>query len=155
MKLEKIALVAEIVSGVAVVVTLVFLVLSIRDNTNVVRATAYAGIVDSADAFNVRVGSDPELIRLYSAYLGGRANELTGDDEVRLAYLINSNFRNLEKAFFLNQYGILGEAESRRTLRRICGTYQRTKTTMEWWTKDRLPQLVTSEFLEYIESTCP
>jgi len=119
MKLKNVALIAEIISGVAVVVTLVFLVLSIRENTNVVRATAYAGLVDSANNFNTRVYSDPELIRLFQAYLSGRVSELPEADAIRLGYMININFREQEKAYFLNQYGILGEVEWERSLRRL------------------------------------
>jgi len=46
-KLSDWASIAEIISGIAVLVTLVFLVLEIRAGTNVTRASMYGDILDS------------------------------------------------------------------------------------------------------------
>ncbi len=64
MKLEKYALVAEIVGGLAVVVTLAFLIVEIRGNTNAIRSAAAEAVHDNYSTWYSSVAGDPELLGL-------------------------------------------------------------------------------------------
>ena len=48
-KLEKLALIAELVSSIVVVVTLVFLLIGVRENSEMARASAYERNIDSSN----------------------------------------------------------------------------------------------------------
>ena len=60
-KLSDWASIAEIVSGVAVVITLIFLIVGIRENTNVVRASAFSDNLSAFNDFSMTVAADAEL----------------------------------------------------------------------------------------------
>ena len=69
-RLQIIALFAEVVSGIAVVVSLVFLIIELRESTNVARASAYESSVDSLNTWRLTIAQDPELAELMVDRLG-------------------------------------------------------------------------------------
>ncbi len=153
MKLEKWALIAEIVSGVAVVVTLIFLILGIRENTEVVRASAYASSIDGFNDFTNIIFSDPELVRLYDAFFNDGVSELSEPDTQRLQFMMNTLFRSYEKAYFSRQYGLLGEAEWERMEVIACRNFRLTEQ-LPFWRENVIVTLVTREFREFL-NRCP
>jgi len=60
-KLSDLASLAEIVSGVAVVVTLVFLVIGIRDNADVTRFSVYSDLLNEINENERARINNPEL----------------------------------------------------------------------------------------------
>lgn len=65
--LQKWALVAEIIGGAAVMITLVFLLLGIKENTQVTSASMFANTIDSLNEFEAGLLADPELSNLLAA----------------------------------------------------------------------------------------
>ena len=61
MKLENFAHIAEVISGIAVVISLVFLIYGIRENTEVTRTVAYEGLIDSINNFTLTIVPDEDL----------------------------------------------------------------------------------------------
>jgi hypothetical protein len=57
-KLSDWANVAEVVSGVAVVITLIFLILSIRENTEITRAAAYDTFAETPAALRLVISDE-------------------------------------------------------------------------------------------------
>jgi hypothetical protein len=64
-KLSEWASVAEVVSGVAIVVTLVFLAVGIRENTEITRAAAYDRNIESLNQWRLGVMQNESLIRVW------------------------------------------------------------------------------------------
>jgi hypothetical protein len=153
MKLSDWASIAEIASGVAVVITLVFLIVGIRENTDVVRASAYASSVDSLNEFTGNVFADPELARIWTTMFYGDITTLELADRRRLELMLNVTFRNYEKAYYSDQYGILGQSEWQRFTRQICNNFDRTRALVQW-SEEALPVIVSEEFFDYMISTC-
>ncbi len=148
MKLENWALVAEIVSGAAVVITLVFLILGIRENTNVLRAAAYTDVLDGMNRFQTEVMTDPDSVRVWGAFILGEAAELDGDDRMRLNLAVLTIFRLYESAYYSDQYGLLGDSERERFERSICMQFTRARSAnVETPLRDSL----TANFLRYVE----
>ncbi len=75
MKLEKWALIAEIIGGVAIVLSLLFVGLEIRGNTQVARAEAYESNIDSINEWRLELIRDPRLVAT-----AGEFYEVFGDD---------------------------------------------------------------------------
>jgi len=151
MKLEKWALIAEIVSGAAIVVTLLFLVLGIRDNTEVLRATAYANLQNGLNEFQIAQMSDPELSRGFGQFINGDAADLSDLDQGRLGIGLAILFRNLETAYFMNKYELLGESEWERFEDSICRNRGRLQRYLG---DDLIRGTMSSEFMGYIGDTC-
>jgi len=63
-KLQKWALIAEIVGGLAIVVSLVFLIIEVRGNSNLIRANAYDQNIQSLVDWRMWVISDEVRLQL-------------------------------------------------------------------------------------------
>ena len=150
MKLSDWASIAEVVSGIAVVVTLVFLIMGIRENSEITRAAAYERNIDSFNQWRMWVSQDEELLRLYMAFLEGETAELTDFERSRMGYIVNTIWANYEKSYYSNQYGILGEAEWARTDRQVCTLYGLMPRSA--W--EDMTVRFTEEFGEYVEAKC-
>ena len=89
MNLDQAALIAEIIGGIAVLATLIFLVIELRRNTEATRSATQQTQVDSIVAVNLSVANDPMLALLIT-----KGNEdyasLTNSEELQLqTYYVN------------------------------------------------------------------
>jgi hypothetical protein len=150
-KLSDWANLAQVASGIVVVITLVFLILGIRENTDVTRAAMYQRSSDSLNEWRRDVLRDPEIARLFDAFLNNQAESIDGLDRVRLNQLILNNFQISETAFFTQRYGLLGSAEWTRFERSICANYARARSAR---LTEVLQTVMTKEFMQYIAVSC-
>jgi len=149
-KLSDWASIAEIVSGVAVVVTLVFLVLGIRDNTEATQAATYEGILDSLNDWRVWIASDDELRKSWQAYTEDRYEELDADQQYLIAWAQAVVWFIYEKTYLADQYGQLGGSEWERTAQVVCSNFDRMQETGIY---AFIPP-TTREFSQYVTESC-
>ncbi len=150
LKLSDWASIAELVSAIAVVVTLIFLVIGIRENTEITRAAAFDRNVSSVNEILVPVILDEEFSPLFQSYIEGRVQELSSSDWFRVAEIIRSLFRSYESAYHANQYGDIGETEWTRVLAQLC--FHRELLGPKW---QEIPMVLTEEFASFVETRCP
>ena len=150
-KLSDLASIAEIVSGIAVVVTLIFLVLGIRDNTTITQVSVYSNIIDSVNEIQQSLYEDPELSRLYDAYVDQKTSSLAEVDQRRVARIAQSILRVYEKAYFGREYGVVGDAEWRRTQGAICLHNEWGESAGVIATQTRV---LTEEFRQFVADHC-
>jgi len=151
MKLEKWALIAEIVSGLAVVVTLAILIAGIRENTNATRASVYTTSIEGLNALNRTVLADPDLSRIFSALNTGQGADLDGLDAVRLNHMIVTTFRTYDTAHSMRNYGLFGDNEWDRMERAICLNFGNVVAAGR---AEVVYRLTSDEFSEFLRSTC-
>ena len=153
MKLSDWANVAEILSGIAVVVTLIVLVAGVRANTATVRAATYADMLESANEFENQMITDPEIRNIY---LSGISNvreggePLTDSERLIFGLIMQSMFRKHDIAYTMRRYELLDEEIWPEVEEDICNTYERAAANDVEWALNRLRD----EFAEYIRSTC-
>ena len=149
-KLSDWADIAQVLSGLAVVITLIFLVVEIRDGTNVTRASMYAGFTDGfVTNRNLRV-QDPELNRIVSLFTEEGA-ELGPDEVLRIAPFVQNIFQLYDAAYFSRRYQVIGESEWARFERNICANYGRS---VRHGLDEALTGVVSEEFWDYVTTTC-
>lgn len=151
MKLSDWASMAEIVSGIAVVVTLAFLISGIRENTAITRAEMYSSHLESFNEMGRDIYRDAELTRLHDAWLSGDIASLNAQDIRRLARIVVNSFRTYEMAFYSQRYGLYGPDEWGRMERLICLNYQRGLGTD---IESMVAETMTREFNEYTQVNC-
>lgn len=153
MKLEKWANIAEILSGVAVVVTLVFLIIGINNNTNVTRAAVYGSSVASLNQMGRVVMGDPDLLRIFEIFVNRDTewSELDEMDQVRMVLMLADVFRTYDQAYFNNKYGVLGAAEWERFERQICNNYALVRTMGQ---TEVVSTVISIEFGEFVQGVC-
>jgi len=151
MGLSQWANIAEVVSGIAVVFTLIFLVVGINENTEIARATAYESQITSLNDIRRTLVQDRELMLAWLAYQRGEIESLSEVDRVRVEYQVNILWAVYEKAYVSFRYGIIGIAEWNRFERLICQNSRLLRANaMESVVR---PQL-TEEFVTFVENSC-
>ena len=150
-KLSDWASIAEIISGVAVLVTLIVLILGIRDNTQVLRASAYANNIDSLNDLSAEITKDEDSLRVWGAFLAGETEDLDEVDALRLLNYVFMIFRIYEKAYFFEQNGLIGEEEKYRFDRNTCSQFGNVRSASM---APVLETILTREFFVYITDSC-
>jgi len=95
MKLEKVSVVAETVSAFAVVVSLIFVGLQIRDNTIASQAATLQDSVGYDLQLLVNVGRTPETARVFFTFRDN-PKALEGDELLQGQALFTASFRAIE-----------------------------------------------------------
>lgn len=152
-KLADWASIAEIFSGIAVVVTLVFLIVGIRDNTNVVRNSAFSDHLAAFNDYSMTIAANAELRAVYMPFVTGNAADLDADEKDLLQLLLFTSFRKYERAYFSEQYGLLGRAEWTRLERSLCRSLNRAQAA-DRTTIDLMDELLSEEFMDHLRRTC-
>ena len=151
MKLEKWALIAEIVGSFAVVVTLALLIVGVRANTEVIRVAEYGRQMDGFNDFQTSLLDDPDSLRVWRSYIYDGVEDSNEIDITRLDIMVLTIFRNYESAYFARKYGQIGEAEWVRFDRNMCARYANAISASR---VELLVSVLTDEFMEYVIDVC-
>ena len=153
-KLRKYALVAEVVAGIAIVVTIAFLAFEMRSNTNAVRAQTFQSLMQQTNEYRMSLVQPSRVLANEKRRQSGW-NSLSRIEkqELRIPTLVNWGI--YESAFFANERGLLGEAEWKRFQIAIC---RRREIHDDMWSPEgftSMNELLTPDFVGYIETSCP
>lgn len=145
------ASIAEIASGIAVVTTLIVLILGVRENTEVVRASAYANSIASLNDLSLTTLADVDAVRVWESYIREDTAGFDNLDEQRLNLMLLTIFRTYETAYFSEGYGLIGESEWGRLNRTICGHFERANRLGRG---SLLAAVLTTDFIDYMTDLC-
>jgi hypothetical protein len=151
-KLQKWASISEIIGGFAVLLTLVILILEVRDNTQIMRATAYDSIVaDMANARYENARNEAAQEVLFALRMDGY-DALTPEQVLLFGELNLALFQIYERAFIQWESGNLDQYAWLRFKRIICEA-----TNAPGFNErigDRLDRLTTESFTQYRNTQC-
>ena len=117
MKLKKWALLAEILGGIAVVLTLIFVGYQIQQsneqaalNTSALRLTAYQQLVDGISEFNIQTlqNADLRAVRI-KLEAGTSIDELNPEEDQIINAFLYLAYRNGDLAYMQYRQGIIDE----------------------------------------------
>jgi len=108
MKLENVSVVAEIVSAFAVVVSLIFVGLQIRDNTIASQAATLQASVGHDLELLLNVGRTPATARVFFTFRDS-PNALDGDELLQGQALFTAAFRAIENLYYQHATGMLSD----------------------------------------------
>jgi len=150
--LQQWALAAEIIGGLAVVVSLIFLILETRENTNAIQAQTYQDL--SAELNNVRqqMTSEDITILLFKLRDDGLSS-LTEVERYRIVTSIHGIWQVYESAYYAKQRNILGDEEWTRFEIGIC---RNLNSDFEVWAPPQggIVSNITPAFREHVEYLC-
>ena len=121
--LQRWALVAEIVSGVAVVATLFILIVEIRGNTEMLRVSSYQELISNSSDWREMIISNSDLANLYSSFRNNEVPEFSSQEGLQLSMLLSNLWSTYESAYFSHQSGLINDLEWSRFERSICLQY--------------------------------
>ena len=142
---------AEILSALAVVITLVVLIYDVRENTSITRIVMYADLIESFNEGSRIVSQDPEGLALIEAWISEDVLSLELIDRKRLEQMVQPLFRNYEIAFLAHDAGFYGEAEWERMQRQACMHFNRAESANFM---EMVEAILTRPFFQFLSSTC-
>ena len=126
-------------------ITLVFLVLEIRSNSNLIRANSYDRNIESLIDWRMQVVADKESLAYMSEHWGVEEPE-----QLKKSLLLLSLWSIYEKTYFANQYDLVGPSEWQRFQYVICDNFE---SVPEYW-EVQVGRFLAPEFRGYISETC-
>ena len=121
-RLQEYALIAEIVSAVAIVISLLFVGFQIRENTTSNYALSYDQLLAGTIEWNLSFANNPDTIAAFLAWADSNdpvasLDPIEADRGARIAQSIGQLY---ERAYFARFYGRLADNEWARYHTRIC-----------------------------------
>lgn len=97
----------DLIAATGVILSLIFVGLEIRANTNAVRGATIQGIADQSISVTMAIAEIPEMRAGFSKVLAGREGELTLAEEDAMVQLYSAAMRISENRFRQIGFGIL------------------------------------------------
>ncbi len=145
--LEDLGNIGDFLGGIGVIVTLAYLALQIRSNTQTVRAASLEAVVNSHSQFLDCLASDEQISRIWFAGLWGGA-ELPPEEGQRLLLLLFSALRRWESAFYNVRTGTIEHSSWEGLNTEYADVFASAGAVNLW---PRLSLALSSEFLPFAE----
>ena len=152
-KLRNWALVAEVVSGIAVIVTLAILVFEMRNNTSATQAQTYQLLMQEMNNYR-RLFTQPDLAAVVLKYRHHGWENLDPVEQRQFYSTATIRWGFYESAYYANKRGVLGEPEWQRFERAFC---RGLNDRLSVWNPQGYPamtEFLTPEFVKFVEETC-
>ena len=147
MTLEDLGNLGDFLGGIGVVVTLVYLALQIRSNTQTVRAASLEAVVNSHSQFLDRLAADPDVSRIWFSGLWAGA-ELTPGEGQRLLALLFSAVRRWESAYYNVRTGTIEHSSWAGFYREYTNVFASQGAAARW---PLIRRALSREFLPFAE----
>ena len=106
MSLEQFALAAEIIGAIAIIVTLIYLAIQVKDSARASRSAAVTDATTAMQAVYQELGGNPQAARVFLEGLT-KPDTLSEQDQFQYLMMMHSFFLGFQRSFFLAQQGTL------------------------------------------------
>jgi hypothetical protein len=140
---------AEIIGGLAVVISLVYLALQVRQNTYSLRTENYARALDRVAAIQAQLGQNSDLSRMLTKGTISSAN-LTSAERIQFSWCLYEIFGSFEFMFHAAETRALPDEVWERWSLAVAW-WLVYPGVQEWWHARPIP--FSSSFVSYVEKT--
>ena len=147
MDIVELGAIGELVGGVAVIGSLIYVGLQVRESTISRRSDTFAGLADAFNRFNLAVATDPALAGILDRGRVDRSN-LEPGERVQFDYFILGIFRTIETLFYQTRQGT-AETDLWEAVRRDVEFEMSHSGMRSWWRST--PHAFTKAFSGFIE----
>lgn len=146
-KWARLSVLAELIGAVAVVLSLMYVAVEIRQNTQAVQSATYQELVARSNEFLVVLAQDSTLTDIW---LRGEADlsSLTDTEGQRYWWIVQAYWRNMENAFRQHERGMLGDLEYGVYVRLTCSP-KAPGRRLGWRTHSAT---LSPDFIRFVES---
>ena len=147
MNIEAAANYADVIAGIAVIVSLVYVSVQIRKNTRVNQGIATQQTFASTQVIYSWHANNSEVSELYAKFSQGET--LTLPESVRMTNLMLGMIEQYQVYFILNKLKMMDEESFHSFFRKILLVLA-TPTARQWFTTNR--KFFRSDFVEYVDN---
>jgi len=152
MTLIELGSLGEAFSGLAVVISLLYVAYELRSNTRTVRAASAGESQDSMAAINELLAGAAGLADLVAlAVHRGTLDGLTREEAFRVRAILRANMQRFESMYFRYEAGLL-EERVWAVRRDWMAGFLKTPLVAEWWHAERDSSIYTGDFIMDVES---
>ena len=144
MNWNKASSVAEILSSVAILITLVYLVVEIQQNAEATQADTRQAMLASDQQFLELYVDSPELNLLQYK------EELSDDERIRLSFLLNTFVRMRENNWLQYRNGVLDDVTWRAYQLALVASLSAPQTRL-WWQNFGVERIFDSDFISLVD----
>jgi len=140
--------IAEIISAVAVTLSLVFVGLQIRDNTIASQAATYQASVAYDIELLTSISASPETAQIYDSFRRDASDGLDAGESLQALFLFTAVFRHLENIYLQYKLGMLSDESWKTREALLAGLvkspgYEKFAASIQW-------QLFSGAFVDYV-----
>ena len=148
-KLQDYALIAEIIGGIAIVASLIFVGLQIQQSTSINRASSYQDFLEEINDWRALLVADEGLRSSFQVFQNGNGlGELSDDARLRLTIFLGNFYSTMEGAYYSREYGLIGSAEWGRIQFGLCQNFIRVRSG------GININYISEQFRQYMENDC-
>ena len=151
MKLEKWALFAEIAGAVAVVVSVLYVGIEVRQNSATLRSASVQAVSDSLTDFTASVARDADTAYIWNTGLQQGLDSLNADERGRFNLLMVAMVRRMENVFFQYREGFIPD-EQWHGLQTGNDYILLSPGGRQWWANPGVQSLYSQSFREFIKT---
>ena len=148
MSIEELGSIGDFVGSIAVLISLVYLAVQVKGNTEAARTSTYQAIVSEFGALNRALAGTPGLSVLFVNALED-FESLSADDKARMSQLFFVCFHNFENMYYQYRKGYL-EDDVWTGWKRLMLTYHSRPGFQTWWTLRS--DVFSSTFAEFLRT---
>lgn len=149
-KLQEWAAIAEILSSIAVLATLVFFVVEIQQTNDAVRANTYQGMAAMTVDFNAQFFENPEVAE-FIAKTAAADYEMTAAEAIRLRAMISASYRMLNNTWFQYEVGTISKEQVESLLYPTVLNFRRRGRMRLEWEQGADKLLLDPDLVEYMD----
>jgi hypothetical protein len=142
--------IAEILSSVAVLATLVFFVVEIRQTNDAVRANTYQEMAAMTVDFNAQFFENPEVSE-FIARTAAEDYDLTKAEAIRLRSMISASYRMMNNTWFQYEVGTITEQQMESLLYPAILNFRRRGRMRSEWEEGEDRLLLDLDLVEYLD----
>ena len=146
MNLESLGNIGEFIGGLAVIVSLLYLAIQIRQNTKTIRASNYESVLNGLREFHALIAQDGELADIFMRGSADLAS-LKPQERVRFNMVQYNVFTNFSVAIHLHEQGMI-ESRLLRVFEDGLISMLDQPGVLAWWMSDDAKQLENWDYIE-------
>ena len=139
---------AQVIGAVAVVVSILYLAVQIRQNTRALRLTVHHAMSDAHAHYLALLAQDPNLFHLFRVGAADPAS-LSEEDQARLNLLLHHIFIEFEDSYYHHREGALPGPLAER-LAKVLPAWLDQPGLRAWFEAQK--NLMSDEFVRYVEA---
>jgi len=141
--------IAEVIGALAVVVSLLYVGVQVRHNTNEVRASNRQQLIGRAHTSAIALTGNPEMAALMAKARAG--DPLTPAEFIQHGFLVRAVLYDVQEAYVLNREGRLDDAYW-RTRAGIVVAYLASASAREVYAREKVQRALVPDFIEWLDN---